>query len=110
MNRKDAKLHPGPWKRETWLTSTDGPRYRVIDALNNPIGYTSKDREEIQSFVDARNEELSPQVLEILKIHRQEINILNQEHQESHSRSRKEIDRLEKLLRVCNFPSSESEK
>ena len=84
--------------------SVDGPRYRVLDALNNPIGLIYCDRAEVQQIVEARNEDLSEQVLELLKVHEHEIKKLAQMHTESHGRSRKEITRLENLLRSANFP------
>ena len=84
--------------------SADGPRYRVIDALNNPIGLIYCDRAEIQQIVDARNEDLSQQVLELLGIHAHEIKQLAEMHLESHDRSLKEIARLENLLRLANSP------
>ena len=103
MNRKYATTHPAPWKVESWA-SVDGPRYRVLDALNNPIGLIYCDRAKTQQIVEARNEDLSEQVLEMLKIHEHEIETLTQMHIESHDRSRKEITRLENLLRSANFP------
>ena len=84
--------------------SVDGPRYRVLDALNNPIGLIYCDRAEVQQIVEARNEDLSEQVLELLKVHEHEIEKLTQMHTESVDRSRKEITRLENLLRSANFP------
>ena len=103
MNRKHATTHPAPWKVETWI-SVDGQRYRILDALNNPIGLIYCDLAEIQQIVEARNEDFSDQVLGLLKVHEHEINQLTQMHIESHDRSRKEITRLENLLRSANFP------
>lgn len=103
MNRKHAITHPAPWKAESWV-SVDGPRYRILDALNNPIGLIYCDRAEIHQIIEARNEELSKQVLELLEIHKHEINQLTQMHVESSDRSRKENARLENLLRSANFP------
>lgn len=103
MNRKHATTHPAPWKVETW-TTVDGQRYRVIDALNNPIGLIYCDLAEIQQIVEARNEDLSEQILDLLKVHEHEIKQLTQMHVESDGRSRKEITRLENLLRSANFP------
>lgn len=98
-----GKMHPAPWKIDGWGTK-DGARFRVLDALNNPITQPNADRSEVQRIIDARNEDLSLQIQDMLDTHQREIDALNELHFETHKRWITQIEHLETLVRSLNYP------
>lgn len=94
------RLHPAPWQLDGY-PSMGTIKYRVLDAIGNPITEPTEDRASQLFIIEARNEAYEDQCDHIIALWHKNAEALKADTMRVHSKWQEEVKSLEKT--VCDM-------
>jgi len=96
------RLHPAPWQLESW-SSMGTVKYRVLDAINNPITEPTEDRASQVFIVEARNEAYEEHCDHIKALWLKNAEALKADTMRIHAKWQEEVGRLGAALENAKY-------